>query len=331
MNEDLLLEIKELSVSIQKKEETVPIVKGVDLKIPRGSITGLVGESGCGKSMTAKSITDILPPFAKVTGGSILWHEEDGGVTDLTSLKEREFRKRCGTEIAMVFQEPMTSLNPVMRVGDQIGEVLKIHGLEKDPRKVKERVIRMLDMVGIPQPDIRYKAWPHELSGGMRQRVMIAMAMIASPKLLIADEATTAIDVTTEAQILRLIRKMCDESSMSALVITHNMGVISTLCDHVYVMYLGTIMEQAPVEELFLNPVHPYTKGLLSSIPRIGNNPEYLETIPSDIPVRGEEFEGCEFCIRCGDDVKACFLERPEMKKVGEAHYVRCHTLSGRS
>ena len=226
MNDDLLLEINNLAVSVYQKKETIPIVKGVDLKIPRGGIVGLVGESGCGKSMTAKSINGILPPSVKITGGSILWHEETGEETDLTALKEKELRKRCGTDMAMIFQEPMTSLNPMMRVGDQICEVMKIHRSETDHRKAREKAIHLLGSVGIPQPELRYNSWPHELSGGMRQRVMIAMAMICSPKLLIADEATTALDVTTQAQILELIRNMCRESSMSALVITHNMGIV---------------------------------------------------------------------------------------------------------
>ena len=328
MNENMLVEINNLTVSIQQQKELIRIVKGIDLKIPRGGIVGLVGESGCGKSMTAKSINGILPPLARVTGGSILWHEENGDVTDLTSLKEKELRKRCGTDIAMIFQEPMTSLNPMMRIGDQIREAMKIHKTCDDPHKAKDRVIQMLDAVGIPQPALRYNSWPHELSGGLRQRVMIAMAMICSPKLLIADEATTALDVTTQAQILELIRSMCSEASMSALVITHNMGVVSTLCDYVYVMYLGTIMEQAPVKELFANPLHPYTRGLLSSIPKVKDNPEYLDTIPGNIPITNSNYKGCEFCIRCSDDVKKCFFEMPPLIEVGKDHYVRCHTIS---
>ncbi len=329
MNEDKLLEIKNLTVSIKQEKEMMPVVKGISLEIPRRGIVGLVGESGCGKSMTAKSINHILPSFAKVTGGNMLWHEDSGEVCDFTLLNEKEIRGRCGTDVAMIFQEPMTSLNPMMCIGDQIKEVLQIHKLEKNADRAKERVIEMLDAVGIAEPELRYKAWPHELSGGMRQRVMIAMAMIGSPKLLIADEPTTALDVTTEAQILKLIRKMCDEYKMSAMVITHNMGVVSTLCDYVYVMYLGNIMEQAPTKELFKNPMHPYTKGLLSSIPRIGNNPEYLETIPGSIPVMKKQFKGCEFCLRCSDDIQKCFFEKAELKKVGPDHYVRCHVAGG--
>ena len=187
MNDELLLEIKDLCVSIQQKRLVTPIVRGIDLTIKRGSIVGLVGESGCGKSMTAKAVNSILPPLATVTGGSVLWHEPSGSITDLVKLKEKEIRKICGTKIGMVFQEPMTSLNPMMRVGDQISEVLKIHNLERNSRKAKERVIQMLEAVGITQPELRYSSWPHELSGGQRQRVMIAMAMICSPKLLIAD------------------------------------------------------------------------------------------------------------------------------------------------
>ncbi len=330
MSEEKLLEIKNLTVSIKQEKELVPVVKGIDMTIPRHGIVGVVGESGCGKSMTAKSINHILPSFAKITSGSMMWHEASGQVCDLVSLKEKEIRKRCGTDVAMIFQEPMTSLNPMMCIGDQIKEVLMIHKLEKNAAKAKARVIEMLDAVGIPEPAIRYKAYPHELSGGMRQRAMIAMAIIGTPKLLIADEPTTALDVTTEAQILKLIRKMCETYSMSALMITHNMGVVSNLCDYVYVMYLGTIMEQAPTDELFKNPLHPYTRGLLSSIPKLGDNPEYLETIPGNIPVDKKKFKGCEFCIRCSDDIKKCFFEQSPLYEVSENHYVRCHVTGGK-
>ena len=329
MSEDLLLELRDLSVSIVGKKETLPIVKGIDLHIPRGSIVGLVGESGYGKSMTAKSINNILPPFARVTGGSIIWRTEASGEVDLALLKEKEMRKKCGTEIAMVFQEPMTSLNPLMQVGEQIKEVLTIHGVERDNKKAKDRVIEMLSKVGIAEPALRYNAWPHELSGGMRQRVMIAMAMICQPKLLIADEPTTALDVTIEAQILSLIKELCRNNSMSALVITHNMGVVSTLCDYVYVMYLGSVVESAPVKELFNNPCHPYTRGLLSSIPHVGDNPEFLHTIPGNVPDMKKHFKGCDFCLRCSDDIKQCFFEKPALTETGAGHFVRCHRSLG--
>ncbi len=327
MNEDILLELNNLTVSLRQGKEMIPVVNGIKMSVPRRKIVGLVGESGCGKSMTAKSINHILPSFARVTDGNIIWHEDNGNVTDLAPLSEKEIRKRCGTDIAMIFQEPMSSLNPMMCIGDQIKEVLMIHKLERDPAKARQRVIEMLGAVGIPEPELRYRSWPHELSGGMRQRVMIAMAMIGSPKLLIADEPTTALDVSIESQILKLIRRMCDAYSMSALVITHNMGVVSTLCDYVYVMYLGTIMEQAPVSELFKNPLHPYTRGLLSSIPKLEGNPEFLNTIPGTIPMKRTTFKGCEFCLRCSDDIKKCFFEKAQLKKVCNDHYVRCHVV----
>ncbi|MCR5789372.1 MAG: ABC transporter ATP-binding protein [Lachnospiraceae bacterium] len=320
---DILLEIKNLTVSVRNGKSDIPIVKGVNIEIQRGEIVGLVGESGCGKSMTARSVMGILPGPARKSG-EILWHEPDGTVTDLTGLSEKALRDMCGLRIGMVFQEPMTSLNPMMRIGDQVAEVLRIHKLVRNREEAREKVIRLLKEVGIEEPALRYRSYPHELSGGMRQRVMIAMAMIGEPGLLIADEPTTALDVTIEAQILRLIRQMCVSRHMSALVITHNMGVVSALCDRVYVMYMGRIMERASTGQLFANPLHPYTRGLLSSLPRIGKNPEYLTTIPGNIPEAGREPVGCEFCLRCSDDERRCFFERPSEIETDEGHYVSC-------
>ena len=319
---DILLELKDLKVSVRKDKSYLPIVKGVDIAVPKGEIVGLVGESGCGKSMSAKSIMGLLPSSARVEG-SIFWHGKDG-TTDLTGLKEKELRKMCGPEISMIFQEPMTSLNPMMRIGDQVAEVLLVHKLVKNRNEAREKVICLLSEVGISEPELRYRSYPHEFSGGMRQRVMIAMAMICEPKLLIADEPTTALDVTIEAQILKLIRQMCTSHNMSAIIITHNMRVVSQLCDSVYVMYMGRIMERSSVRELFENPLHPYTKGLLSSIPKIGGNPEYLSTIPGNIPEAGKETVGCEFCLRCSDDKRKCFFERPGEAKISEDHFVSC-------
>ncbi len=319
---DILLELKDLKVSVRKDKSYLPIVKGVDIAVPKGEIVGLVGESGCGKSMSAKSIMGLLPSSARVEG-SIFWHGKDE-TTDLTGLKEKELRKMCGPEISMIFQEPMTSLNPMMRIGDQVAEVLLVHKLVKNRNEAREKVICLLSEVGISEPELRYRSYPHEFSGGMRQRVMIAMAMICEPKLLIADEPTTALDVTIEAQILKLIRQMCISHNMSAIIITHNMRVVSQLCDSVYVMYMGRIMERSSVRELFENPLHPYTKGLLSSIPKIGDNPEYLSTIPGNIPEAGKETVGCEFCLRCSDDERKCFFERPGETKISEDHFVSC-------
>ncbi len=325
-----LLEIRNLTVSVSKGKRAFPIVKGIDIDIPKGQIVGLVGESGCGKSMSAKSIMGILPKAAHVSG-SILWNDPDGTSTELTGLKEKELRKMCGPKIGMVFQEPMTSLNPMMKIGDQVAEVLLIHKLTNSRAEARKKVIQILEEVGIPEAELRYDSYPHQLSGGMRQRVMIAMAVICEPDLLIADEPTTALDVTIEAQILKLIRQMCRTRNMSALVITHNMGVVSTLCDRVYVMYMGRIMERANVSQLFKNPMHPYTRGLLSSIPRIGANPEYLTTIPGNIPELDKETVGCEFCLRCSDDERRCFFEKPLETKVEEGHYVSCFNAASGS
>ena len=325
---DILLEIKNLTVSIKKGKTELPIVKGVDISIPSGSIVGLVGESGCGKSMTVKSVMGLMPSAARATG-SILWHEQGKETKDLLCLKEKELRALCGARIGMVFQEPMTSLNPMLRIGDQVAEVLLIHRLVKSRNEARDKVIRILKEVGIPEPELRYRSYPHELSGGMRQRVVIAMAMICGPGLLIADEPTTALDVTIEAQILKLIRQMCASHHMSALIITHNMGVVSEICDYVYVMYMGRIMERAPAGLLFSKPLHPYTRGLLSSIPRIGVDQEYLTTIPGNIPETGREIVGCEFGLRCSDDERRCFFERPQEQSVGEDHYVSCFCAGG--
>ena len=318
------LEIRDLTVTIRNGKKEFRVVKNVDLQIPEGSIVGLVGESGCGKSMTAKAVNGLLPAAAKITGGEVLWHDGQKTVC-LSKLHERELRKYCGGQIGMVFQEPMTALNPLMRVGDQISEVLLLHRLCKSRAEARERSTALLEKVGIAEAARRYDSWPHELSGGMRQRVVIAMAMAAEPRLLIADEPTTALDVTIEAQILKLIRQLCRERNASALIITHNMGVVAQLCDYVYVMYMGTIMERAPTAEIFRNPLHPYTMGLLSSIPRIGKNPEFLQTIPGNLPETGTKFQGCEFCLRCSNDIKKCFFERPQPYRAQEGHFVRCH------
>ncbi len=329
MGKEPLLEIKDLCVSVKNDRGEIPIVKKVNLAIPSGTVVGLVGESGSGKSMTAKTINGILPPKASVTGGSVIWHGSEGKTLELQSLKEKELRKLCGTEIGMVFQEPMTSLNPMMRVGDQVREVLLLHGIEKNRTEAAKKVVELFDEVGIPEPELRYKAYPHQLSGGMRQRVMIAMAVICKPKLLIADEPTTALDVTIEAQILKLIRNLCRARNMSALVITHNMNVVSGLCDEVYVMYMGRIVERAAVDRLFKNPLHPYTKGLLSSIPLIGEDTEYLQTIPGNIPELDKEAAGCDFCLRCSEDIRKCFFEKPSEVMPEEGHYASCHVLEG--
>ena len=278
-NNNNVLEIRGLNSYFFTEKGVAPAVDGLDLDIPKGKIIGLVGESGCGKSMTAKSIMGLLKYPGRVAGGSIRFEDQD-----LTRLSDKELRKICGNDISMIFQEPMTSLNPVLKVGRQVRETLLVHNPTMGKAEAKQRVVEMFQRVGIPEAEKRYDCYPHELSGGLRQRVMIAMAMVCKPKLLIADEPTTALDVTIEAQILRLMKELRDETGMSVLIITHNMGVVAEICDYVYVMYAGKIMEQAETFELFDHTMHPYTKGLLDSIPRIGQNAERLHTIPGVVP-----------------------------------------------
>lgn len=317
--EQNVLEIKELKSYFYTEKGVAKAVDGVNITIPKGKIIGLVGESGCGKSMTARSIMGLLKYPGKIAGGSILFEGKD-----LAKLPERELRKICGNDISMIFQEPMTSLNPVLKVGRQVQETLLVHDRTIGKEEAKKRVIDMFEKVGIPEAGKRYDSYPHELSGGLRQRVMIAMAMICKPHLLIADEPTTALDVTIEAQILRLMKQLRDETGTSVLIITHNLGVVAEICDYVYVMYAGRIVEQAPTCELFDHTAHPYTKGLMASIPRIGNNPERLHTIPGVVPNLLHLPEGCTFCTRCECTVEACRKEKPVLKKVGEEHWSAC-------
>ena len=315
-----ILEIRDLHTSFFTDYGVVHAVNGVDLDVPKGKITGLVGESGCGKSITAKSVMGLVRYPGRIESGSI---RLDG--QELTGLKEKELRKLCGKEVSMIFQEPMTSLNPVLKVGRQVAEALRVHRGATSKAEEKQEVIRIFEKVGIPEPEQRFTAYPHELSGGLRQRVMIAMAMIMNPKLLIADEPTTALDVTVEAQILRLMKNLCGENGMSVLIITHNMGVVAEICDEVYVMYAGRIVEKAPVFSLFDETAHPYTKGLLASIPRISGNPEYLSTIPGVVPNMKYLPTGCAFHNRCPLASEKCVREVPEMVETGEGHFCRCH------
>ena len=304
-NNNNVLEIRGLNSYFFTEKGVAPAVDGLDLDIPKGKIIGLVGESGCGKSMTAKSIMGLLKYPGRVAGGSIRFEDQD-----LTRLSDKELRKICGNDISMIFQEPMTSLNPVLKVGRQVRETLLVHNPTMSKAEAKQRVVEMFQRVGIPEAEKRYDCYPHELSGGLRQRVMIAMAMVCKPKLLIADEPTTALDVTIEAQILRLMKELRDETGMSVLIITHNMGVVAEICDYVYVMYAGKIMEQAETFELFDHTMHPYTKGLLDSIPRIGQNAERLHTIPGVVPNLLHLSQGCPFSNRCEYATDQCRTEK---------------------
>ncbi len=318
-NNNNVLEIRGLNSYFFTEKGVAPAVDGLDLDIPKGKIIGLVGESGCGKSMTAKSIMGLLKYPGRVAGGSIRFEDQD-----LTRLSDKELRKICGNDISMIFQEPMTSLNPVLKVGRQVRETLLVHNPTMSKAEAKQRVVEMFQRVGIPEAEKRYDCYPHELSGGLRQRVMIAMAMVCKPKLLIADEPTTALDVTIEAQILRLMKELRDETGMSVLIITHNMGVVAEICDYVYVMYAGKIMEQAETFELFDHTMHPYTKGLLDSIPRIGQNAERLHTIPGVVPNLLHLSQGCSFSNRCEYATDQCRTEKAQLHPVAPDHQVRC-------
>ena len=318
-NNNNVLEIRGLNSYFFTEKGVAPAVDGLDLDIPKGKIIGLVGESGCGKSMTAKSIMGLLKYPGRVAGGSIRFEDQD-----LTRLSDKELRKICGNDISMIFQEPMTSLNPVLKVGRQVRETLLVHNPAMSKAEAKQRVVEMFQRVGIPEAEKRYDCYPHELSGGMRQRIMIAMAIMCNPRLIIADEPTTALDVTIQAQILRLMKELRDETGMSVLIITHNMGVVAEICDYVYVMYAGKIMEQAETFELFDHTMHPYTRGLLDSIPRIGQNAERLHTIPGVVPNLLHLPQGCPFSNRCEYATDQCRTEKAQLHPVAPDHQVRC-------
>lgn len=323
MNEEYVLTIEGLKSCFFTSKGTVPAVDDVTIHVPRGKIIGLVGESGCGKSMTAMSVMGLLRHPGKVVGGRILL---DG--RDITCLGPRERARVSGNEISMIFQEPMTSLNPVYPVGKQVREAILLH--RKVPSREAERqVIEIFREVGIPEPEKRFHAYPHQLSGGLRQRVMIGMAMVCKPKVMIADEPTTALDVTIEAQILRLMKRLRDEQGTSIILITHNMGVVAEVCDYVYVMYAGKVMEQAEVFDLFANTKHPYTQGLLKSIPRLDSREERLYTIEGVVPNLLHLPAGCNFSNRCAMAGSRCKEEKPDLYAAGGqgntvGHMARC-------
>lgn len=313
-----LLEIRNLETSFFTHEGVVRAVDGVSIEIGQGERIGIVGESGCGKSMTAMSLMGLLKKPGKVVGGTIAF---DG--KNMLSLKEREKSHILGNEISMIFQEPMTSLNPVMTVGKQVKEVIVFHKKDCSAAEAKKRVIRLFMQVGIPDAEKRYDAYPHQLSGGLRQRVMIAMAMACRPKLLIADEPTTALDVTIEAQILYLMKKLQNETGMGVMMITHNLGVVAQFCTGMYVMYAGQVMESGMVAEVFKRICHPYTDGLMRSAADMDSG-ERLYSISGMVPNMLHLPKGCRFCPRCKYSARRCFEEEPELYEVSPGHYVRC-------
>ncbi len=319
-----LLRVEDLVTSFSSDEGVVRAVDGVSFELPDGGTLGVVGESGCGKSVTSLSIMRLLPePAGAIERGRILFEGKD-----LATLPEKEMRALRGNRISMIFQEPMTSLNPGHRVGKQIGESVRLHR-GASHSEARKRAIEMLELVGIPAPRQRVDAYPHELSGGMRQRVMIAMALACGPRLLIADEPTTALDVTIQAQILELLVKLKEEMGMSILFITHDLGVVAELTDQVLVMYAGRIVERASTRELFAEPLHPYTQGLLASVPIPGASlgKKRLPTIPGMVPDLRSLPRGCRFQDRCERVTERCREAEPPLEKVGERE-VACFAVT---
>jgi peptide/nickel transport system ATP-binding protein len=317
-----ILDIKDLCVSFQTEDGELNVLDHISLSIEKGKTLGLVGESGCGKSVTSMSIMRLLPqPSGRIKSGQIIY-----GDTDLTTVSSKELRSIRGNRIAMIFQEPMTALNPVKTIGSQLLEVFKLHRNELSRQQVYDSAIEMLEKVGIPEAATRMNEHPHQLSGGMRQRVVIAMALACQPDILIADEPTTALDVTIQAQILELMKSLQSELGMAMLFITHDLGVIAEVCDDVAVMYAGRIVEQTSVLNLFNNPKHPYSKGLLDSIPRITDkNKDRLNTIEGQVPSLKEMPEGCRFQNRCQHTDPSCLEQTSSLSKVDDNHLVNCH------
>jgi len=329
--DDKILEVHGLKTYFYTEAGVVKAVDGVDFDVQRGEIVALVGESGCGKSVTSFSIMQLVGSPGKIVDGQVWFNQQD-----LLKLPESEMRLMRGDRISMIFQQPTSCLNPVFRVGDQIAEVLEIHR-GSDKQTGWEKAVSLLRTVGIPEPEKRVQAFPHELSGGMAQRVMIAMALACEPELLIADEPTTALDVTIQAQILDLMRDLQKKIGASIILITHDMGVVAEMASRVSVMYAGRVVEQADVQTLFEMPLHPYTRGLLSSIPIMGVVKERLDTIPGAVPNLIDLPPGCKFAPRCmarvDQHLHQCMIEEPPLLDYQPGHKVRCwlHAEAGRS
>jgi len=321
-NDDKLLQVKNLKTYFFTEDGVVKAVDGVDFYLGRGEVLGLVGESGCGKSVTSHSIMRLIGQPGKIVEGEI-WFDE----RDLAKASEKDMRQIRGNRISMIFQQPTSCLNPVFKVGDQISEVLDIHQ-KLGKEKGWARAIELLKLVGIPEPERRVEAYPHEMSGGMAQRVMIAMALACVPELLIADEPTTALDVTIQAQILNLMRDLHRNMETSIILITHDLGIVAEMCNRVAVMYAGRIIEQADVRTLFKNPQHPYTRGLIGSIPVLGRVKDELEVIPGSVPNLIDLPPGCRFAPRCRARLEhhltQCIEQEPELLSIGPNHTVRC-------
>ena len=321
-----LLEVRGLSVAFRSRHGEVPAVRDVDLVVHPGETVALVGESGSGKSVTGLAVMGLVPsPPGRIAGGSIFWRGRDGAVTDLVTLGAARRRALRGSDIAMIFQEPMTSLNPVMRIGDQVAEAIRLHQ-DRPVREARDEAVHMLDLVGIPDAARRADDYPHQLSGGMRQRVMIATALSCRPRLLIADEPTTALDVTIQAQILDLIARLQRELGMAVLFVTHDLGVVVSTADRVAVMYAGKIVERADVATALARPAHPYMRGLLRSAPSLDSDrANALEPIPGNVPDPRHLPQGCSFHPRCRfAQPDRCTVQPPTLEALEPDHWVRC-------
>lgn len=319
-----ILTIRNLKTYYRARQRTVPAVDGVDLDLAPGQMLGIVGESGCGKSTVARSIIGLIDrSYTDIVSGSVLFQGRD-----LLRLSPKEMDEIRGAKISMIFQNPLTSLNPVYKVGEQIAEVLKVHTCMTASER-KARVIELLGRVGIPDPDSRAEEYPHELSGGMQQRVIIASALACNPEIIIADEPTTALDVTIQAQILSLIRSLNLAYGTAMILITHNMGIVAQMCSRIMVMYGGVVVEEGNVHQIFHGAVHPYTRGLLKAIPSIADDKEELYTIKGTVPRFSAPVVGCRFCDRCPYAEDICRREEPDIVRLDDGRKVRCHVFPG--
>lgn len=319
-----VLDVKDLQTTFFTDSGAIPAVDHVDFFVREGEVLGIVGESGCGKSVTSLSVMGLVPkPPGKITGGEILFQGND-----LLKKSEKEMRYIRGNDIAMIFQEPMTSLNPLFTIGNQMSEAILIHEKKWSKKRARVRAVEMLKLVGLPRADELIDEYPHQLSGGMRQRVMIAMALVCDPKLLIADEPTTALDVTIQAQILKLMKELNTRLDTAIMLITHDLGVVAETCERVIVMYAGQVIEEAPVKKIFEDPQHPYTKGLIQSVPDMRYKKDRLYSIPGNVPKPGSIKQGCKFAARCEFAFDRCLVENPTLIHTETGHQTRCFLYS---
>ena len=326
-NEDNILEFHNLQTHFFTDTGTVKAVDGVSFNIPKSSTVGVVGESGCGKSVTSLSIMRLLQgPQGQIVGGEIRFNNKNTGkAIDITRLPMSEMQKIRGNEISMIFQEPMTSLNPVFTIGAQLAEPIELHNPKMKKKEVEVKVIELLKLVGIADAEGVINRYPHELSGGMKQRIVIAMALCCDPQLIVADEPTTALDVTIQAQVLELLHDLKHKINASIMLITHDLGVVASMCDYVVVMYAGRVIEKGTVHEIFKDPKHPYTVGLIKSLPSLNAGNEKLYSIPGNVPNPINMPNHCYFKNRCDKCFDTCFGDYPSIKKITETHEVSCH------